>query len=234
MLASKIISLPIISLYSGELVGTIENLLFCPKQKKCIYIIIYNEYEDIKYALPIKKLYKLGDDCGFIKNNSSLILFDSIELELKNFYNPISSNIYSINCKYINPVIDIELSNNYIISSFITQNTSFDSNKIINFTNKITIYSENKINLQNFKDKKILNKSLPEVNVFIEGTNLQQPSKPNKVIANYEFLLNRITTKDLLKSNGEIIIKKGVTINYKILEKARDNGKMLELTHYSQ
>ena len=156
-------------------------------------------------------------------------------MELSNLHNPISTKLYSIDCKYINIISDLDLTSNYTINNFITLNDNYDANKILNFSSKISIYSEKRIKISDFKVK---NNFAPKHNlttkVVVENNTLQHLNKPNKAIANYEFLLNRVTTKDLLKTNGEIIIKKGININYKTIEKARDNGKLLELTHYSQ
>lgn len=56
---------------------------------------------------------------------------------------------------------------------------------------------------------------------------------PNRTIMNYNFLINRKVSKNIVNFNGEIIIKENQIINSKILDIARINGKIRELTKYS-
>ena len=50
---------------------------------------------------------------------------------------------------------------------------------------------------------------------------------------NYNFLINRKVSRNIVNFNGEIIIKENQIINSKILDIARINGKIRELTKYS-
>ena len=234
MLASEIISLPVISIYSGNQIGIVENMVFNTKSKKCIYIIIFNEEENITYALPTSRIYKQGSDCIFIKNESVLILTDSIELELNNLFNPISTKLYSLSCKYLGNISDLELTQKYNIKKFIITKQSIESSQIISFSNSISIFSESPVSISNFKQKKLKIKNNNLNTVTIEHDSSIDLKKPIKAITDFGFLLNRTTTKDILTPNGEIIIKAGTTVTPIIINKARNNGKFIELTHFSK
>jgi sporulation protein YlmC with PRC-barrel domain len=53
---------------------------------------------------------------------------------------------------------------------------------------------------------------------------------PTRIIADYNFLLGRIIQEDLLTYSGQLIALKNTRISVEIVEKARQNGKLLELT----
>ena len=56
---------------------------------------------------------------------------------------------------------------------------------------------------------------------------------PQRTVANFNFLLNRKVSKNIVNFNGEIIIKENQIINSKVLDIAKNNGKIRELTKYS-
>lgn len=77
---------------------------------------------------------------------------------------------------------------------------------------------------------------------IIENTNTKQSKKynldnltlPQKLITNNsEFLIGRKTTKTIYSSNNEVIVKKNVNINDKIIKQAILFNKLRELTIYS-
>ncbi len=231
MLASQIISLPVISIYSGKLIGIVENILFDTKYKKCNYLVIFNEIEDLTYVLNSKNIYKLGKDCLFIKNNSEVDLFESKELELSSFSNPISTSIYSLNCEFIGKITDINLDDNFKIEKYIVNDKTYSTSQILNFSNTTSILSDDKVKLCNFKEKAKISNNLVQSTTTDSKRKIEIQS-PIRAVTNYSFLLNRTTTKDIQKQNGEIIVKSGTVITSNILNKVRANGKLLELTHY--
>lgn len=57
---------------------------------------------------------------------------------------------------------------------------------------------------------------------------------PAKIIADYVFLLGRLTTQSITDIEGNTIIPKNTLITANIVLKAFENGKLLELTKYSK
>lgn len=53
---------------------------------------------------------------------------------------------------------------------------------------------------------------------------------PTKIIADYNFLLGRSLQEDLYTYNGELIAMKNTYVSVDVVERARQNGKLLELT----
>ena len=56
----------------------------------------------------------------------------------------------------------------------------------------------------------------------------------SKQITNYNFLINRIITKDIKNFSGEIIANKDTIVSIKTINKLRRYGKLKELLLYSK
>lgn len=67
-------------------------------------------------------------------------------------------------------------------------------------------------------------------NVTVSSTTTQPP----RIISDYNFLLGRVLTADLYTFSGELIAYKGASITIATVDKARLNGKLLELTKSSK
>ena len=67
-------------------------------------------------------------------------------------------------------------------------------------------------------------------NVTVSSTTTQPP----RIISDYNFLLGRVLTADLYTFSGDLIAYKGASITIAIVDKARLNGKLLELTSNSR
>lgn len=63
----------------------------------------------------------------------------------------------------------------------------------------------------------------------------QEPVKTySKIIADYIFLLGRLTTQPITDFNGNVIIPKNTVVTAEIVLKAFYHGRLLELTKYSR
>lgn len=65
----------------------------------------------------------------------------------------------------------------------------------------------------------------PSVNIGVGGT-----FTPPRIIGDYNFLLGRTLSQDLLTYSGELIAPKNTFVTIDVVEKARANGKLLDLT----
>ena len=148
---SNIISLPVISIYEGNLLGYIHNVIFDYKLKKCKYACIFNENENIMNAISFDNIYSIGKDCLFIKNNSVLELKENCDNEFFNGKNPINFKIYTLQGECLGEVTDIEIDKNYNIKSILLNNGQvIKHSAIINIGNTILV-SNNKFQLSKFQ-----------------------------------------------------------------------------------
>lgn len=230
---SNIISSYVISIFDGQIEGVVSNILFDEK-KKAKYLIISQNDEQF-WVLETSKIYKLGEGAVIIKNATHLNLMESKELEIKNCFSPINSIVVSIDGNVVGYVSDIELDNKYNIKNFVARDGQLVGlNSIVNMSDSVIITcNEKKPKLSTFKNKntiKINNINSEEKVKILEKNDT---ILPNRIVTNYNFLINRKVSKNISNFNGEIIIKENQIINSKILDIARINGKIRELTKYS-
>lgn len=131
--------------------------------------------------------------------------------------------------------------NYYLIYSNIKKSNNFKNNakilKTVNSNTHVTLQqNSDNINTQNSLPKAIQNnfKSILEIEENTYHDKTLPDTLPKKSITNYGFLINRITTKNIIINSGEILIKKGEIITNKIIQKARLFGRLIELTAYSK
>lgn len=232
---SNIISSYVVSIFDGQIEGIVSNILFNNK-KRAKYLIISQNDEQF-WALDTSNIFRLGDGAVLIKNSSVLQMMENVELETKKCFSPINSIIVSIDGNLLGNVADIELDEKFDITHFVsTNNQIINLNKTINISETAIICSDNEIipKLSRFKQKQRINTMTTEnYNEPVTILDKAETILPNRTVVNYNFLINRKVTKSILNFNGEIIIKENQTINSKILDIARINGKIRELTKYS-
>ncbi len=230
---SNIISSYVVSVYNGQIEGIVNNILFNNKRQAKYLVISQNDEQFL--VLETKDIYKTGEGAVIVKNSDVLSLMESSELKIKECFSPINSIVVSIDGDYIGHVSDIELDNKYNIKNFIVDGQVFELNKVINISESAIIINtlDTKTSLSKFKSKtKIVmgNERITNQTVSVMSN---QTILPNRTMLNYNFLIGRRVSKDILNFNGEIIIKENQTVNSKVLDIARINGKLRELIKVS-
>ncbi len=230
---SNIISSYVVSVYNGQIEGIVNNILFNNKKQAKYLVISQNDEQFL--VLETKDIYKTGEGAVIVKNSDVLSLMESSELKIKECFSPINSIVVSIDGDYIGHVSDIELDNKYNIKNFIVDGQVFELNKVINISESAIIINtlDTKTSLSKFKSKtKIVmgNERITNQTVSVMSN---QTILPNRTMLNYNFLIGRRVSKDILNFNGEIIIKENQTVNSKVLDIARINGKLRELIKVS-
>ncbi|MBQ2864347.1 MAG: hypothetical protein IJE91_02640 [Clostridia bacterium] len=233
---SNIISSYVVSVFNGQIEGVVSNILF--NEKKHAKYLIISQNDEQFLVLDTANIFKLGDGAVIIKNSDCLNLMASKELEIKNCFSPINSIVVSLNGNFLGYVTDIELDEKFNILSFSSTNKNAVSlNEIINLSESVIITTHgvnNKPKLSRFKAKQQINNIQPKSDTRVVSA-LTEPDTilPNRTVTNYNFLINRKVSKNIVNFNGEIIIKENQIINSKVLDIARINGKIRELTKYS-
>lgn len=233
---SNIISSYVVSVFNGQIEGVVSNILF--NEKRHAKYLIISQNDEQFWVLDTANIFKLGDGAVIIKNSDCLNLMASKELEIKNCFSPINSIVVSLNGNFLGYVTDIELDEKFNILSFSSTNKNAVSlNEIINLSESVIITTHgvnNKPKLSRFKTKQQINKIQPKSDTRVVSA-LTEPDTilPNRTVTNYNFLINRKVSKNIVNFNGEIIIKENQIINSKVLDIARINGKIRELTKYS-
>lgn len=249
---SDLLSRPVLSLYEGELIGTVDKLLFDRKLKKLLYLQLTNE-NDTCFLLPTKNIYNVGKNAITIKNNTAV----SLKIEDDGLcLCPIGSKSFNIKGEFLGIVKEIILT-----EKFVTEKISFENNLVLDSNmiassgkNTVIFYDKSsRIDVNKFvpnKMPKIFKTKQPEVASILpvknkllktENQNIQDDAKninavPIEAMAtkiqSSDFLLGKICTKDIFNFNNELLIKANAVINKKNLKEINRFGKLRELMLY--
>lgn len=238
----ELLSKSVLSLYEGELIGSVDKLYFDKKMKKLIELEIIDN-EGVKLILPAKNIYHIGKNAITIKNNQAVTLkVEESGLLPLTFGN----KAYSIKGEYLGLISEVSVN-----EKFLTEKISLDSELTFEVTsiatsgkNTIIFYDKEKINLEKFvpiKSPKFFKKRetvtaeiLPlepkDEAVPVNAVPVDKPANEQ----NPDFLLGRICVKDIYNFNNELIIKSNSLITKKNLKEIKRYGKLRELMIYTR
>lgn len=237
---SDLISTPVISLFECEYLGIINNIYFDSKQKKCTYVCILNESENIKKIIKIQDIYKIGKECVFVKNKSNINLKTDCDKELFNSFSLINLLVFNLEGLKLGISHDIIIDKNFNLDKIILNNSQeLNSKEIFNISKSMILISKSKISTLKFKPKSnVIKQNIPNNKVIILNKDKQEEKEPitnnEKIITDYRFLIGRKLLKDIQSFNGEVIAKKSTAISKDIIKKASLIGKLVEVARYSK
>ena len=230
-------SLAVLSLYEGELLGTVDKLYIDKKMNKFCELGLIGE-NGARLILPTKNIYRVGKNAITVKNNQAVRL----ELESNNRCEvPISSKVYSITGEFLGVVQEVSFD-----KKFLTQKIYLDGDSVLDVKNMVTIgknvivfnNDNEKVDINNFTPKKVPKEFKVEVEQAVQTmptTNVvSDVKKENKlpIIQNSNFLLGRVCSKDIFNFNNELLIKAHGVVTKKNLKEINKYGKLRELMLY--
>lgn len=250
----QLLNKPVLSLYEGELIGTI-NGIYLDKRLKKFYLLSIKTEEDLEYILYAKNIYHIGKNAITIKNNSYIILKSDSDLEVEELVNPLTFKIYTMQGEYKGMIEDIVVNEKYETSSLVIENGKelmFDmpancsKNTVILYDKgsrtTASNFKQRTINITKFfkqeKNKNVEIQPIERANVVevdksmlvgeeIERKEVATPLK--SIVNNTDFLINRKTTSNIYGLNDEVIIKSNTVITQKVIALAYKFGKLQEL-----
>lgn len=246
-----LLSRPVLSLYEGEMLGTVCGVMFDRKLKNMTGIEFATD-DDIHYVVLAKNIYHVGKNAITIKNNEYAILRDNLE-PLPDVGDPTGSKVYSITGELKGVIQSVDLGAKYEVTKISLDNgTEVDLTRLANCSkNTVLVYDEhttvniNKFRLPKpkfFKSRKDQNVSTLPVMSEPEPV-AQSPiavytptdiSLPNKGVTNSSFIIGRRVTKEIFGLNNDIIIKKNTKITQNTINTATKFGKLKELMMYCE
>lgn len=256
----NVLGLPVLSLYEGELVGSVTKINFNEKLGKVLSISIAGE-GDITYTIMPKYIYKIGKNAITIKNNACLS-FDSLELETAY---PIGFKTYTIQGEYLGKIDQITFNEKFFVDTIVLDNgkTMSPANLFSCGKNTVIIHDENtKLSPSHFRQKftpkffksKLSTKvtTLPitpntddkknEEDLLIDIPSIQNPSSKVEITESTagaktngsKFLVGRIALQTILLDDKTTLIKANSTITEKVIRLACTHNKLKELMTYSK
>lgn len=249
-----ILNKPVLSLYEGELIGSIDTIWFDKKLKNLIAVELVSE-DELRFVVHTKNIYHVGKNAVTIKNTDHADLKENLE-PFDYVKNPIGNKVYTINGELKGVIHNIELNDKFVITKInLDKETEIDLTKIANCSkNTILIYDEStKVNVNRFKflskPKKFKTKSEISVTTLPiisepESANdeeskpiiMPKPTLENKpkIVNNTSFILGRKVNKDIFGLNNDIIVKKNTKITQQVIKTASRFGKLKELMIFSE
>ena len=228
---NEIMSLSVLSLYEGEMLGIINKIYFDKNLKKIEKLEIISE-NGIKLLLKIKNIYKIGKNAITVKNNQAV----SIAVDEEDLVTcPIGAKTYSINGEYIGVIKEIVVNDKFVSQDIVLENgESLKIENVASCGKNTVIFSNNKkINVKQFQPisspREYISNNVQAVEV--------QPVKKSEALEmpfedNSTFLIGRRCKKEITNFNNEILIKANGIVNKKNLKEIKKFGKLRELMLY--
>ena len=236
MYLSELFQKPILSLYEGEILGSVNRVYFNKSKSKITYFEVLGD-EDLSYCLQPKYIYTIGKHATTIKNKQNLILSlnftDEGCLTL-----PINVKVYSLQGEYLGMVTDYMLNEKFELETLILDNQNqinFSEIASVGSNSVVVYYDQKHVNINSFRYR-IKPKSSNETKVKVlpklfSSFNKIATSSPDK---KENFLVGRICTKDIFDNQENIIIKQNSTITSQTLALASSKNKLHDLIKYSK
>lgn len=229
-------SLSALSLYEGELIGTVNKLYFDKKLTKLVEVELLSN-EGAFLTLPVKNIYHVGKNALTVKNNMAV----SLKVEDCAFFPcPIGSKAYSIQGEFLGIIKEITFDEKFKTDKiYLDNNSNLDINSIASCGKNTIIFYTNteKVNVKKFfpakTPKTFKEKPVQIANILpVETSPYVEPVEKPTQTQNTEFLIGRVCGKDIYNFNNELLIKAGANITKKILKEINRFGKLRELMLY--
>ena len=242
---SEIFSMPVISLYNGQVEGIVKNAILDKKLRKIKYFFVIgtNDFDE-EQIFSVNSIFKIGKDAIIVKNTSCLELYSNFEPQLTS-NNPINLNAYTIDGTKLGKIHDVFFDEKYNVQSLqLSNNEIITIDEIASSSSNVLLIhnKDSKINISKFSDQKKPKLIKTEEPVTILRANFNQTNNektaqqtilPSKITSTVNFLVGRIVTQNLYSQSKEVIAKKGSQITLKTIDCARKNGKIKELAIFS-
>lgn len=240
-------SLSVLSLYEGELLGTVDRLYFDKNLKKLVELELVSD-DGARLTLLSKNIYHVGKNAITVKNNQAV----SIKIENNTlFSSPISSKAYSLKGEFLGVVKEMTFDEKFKTEKLILDNEkTLDLSNLASCGKNTVIFYDNNdnIDVKKFVPQKTpklfkkfnaqIAKILPaetKQEDLVENENIVPVTKSSqKIDQASNFLIGRVCTKDIFNFNNELLVKAQTVVTKKILKEVNKYGKLRELMLYSR
>jgi len=182
---NDLLTLSVLSLYEGELLGKVEKLYFDKKIKKLICIELIGSNGE-RYLLSSKNIYNIGKNAITVKNNEAVTLkVEDVDL----CPSPIGSKAYTICGEYLGIITELSLNEKYLTQKFsFDNNSTVEIDKLASSGRNTTIFYDNqkKIDISKFipekSPKSFKTENIIEAQILpVEESNETKPTEPKNL-----------------------------------------------------
>lgn len=234
---SEIISKEVVSIYEGEVLGTIKNVILNSTLTKVLKFVFFNDDTDTDSCVLINNLYSISENGIMVKNLSK------VQFCLEEENNPINKKIYTISANDLGKINDIVIDEKGNVLKFTTSKSNeFFPLDILNFGSICVVNdAEQQVKISSFRPKNNINSSLDILeNIQVKivqmdetKTKITNPTFPARVTTNVNNLIGKRVSKTITGLNNEVIIKQYNTISKHTLDMAKMHNKTTELLYNS-
>ena len=205
---SDLINKKVVSIYNGEIEGTVDKILF-NKNLKLANLIIKTPDEQLK-TLNAKDIFSYGKYV-VIKNSTKLFVSEN-----EPYITFLNKEVVGINGENFGNVLDVNIEN-LKVKEILTQNTKINPQNIISNNNIIIINNgEKQYKKYQFKPKNKISIT-QNVNQKVAITS----KIPIKVVSNNSLIGKRLF-RDLINNKNIVLARKNTIITNKLLNLAKE------------
>jgi sporulation protein YlmC with PRC-barrel domain len=233
MLYSNIKNKVIVSISTANELGTVKGVYIDKAAKAPAYLGV--EIGDEKKALKIKDVFCYSDIIT-VMDDEAITLPDNSENYV---FIDTAAKIYDVKAFYIGELTDIRLTPVSYNACLVSKDSFIKMQKIVGIQSGIII-----VNTQKKQLRRRWAATAPKLPKAQEPPAIPPPvsapetepeqtyAEPPKetVISNYNFLMGRRVLRDIVGINQELLIKKDTIITPKLIEEAKQMGKLVDLT----
>ena len=248
MFITEILHKPLISIYESQHYGEIFDVLLNANHNKVAYVLLRQETEfegqriTANYAVPFNGIFSVGSDAVTVLNQDKILDALAVPPQLVSVY---QAKVFSVRGDFLGTVADIQCEPFAILLDNAEKSQFFakDISSVGNGT--VIVFTDERIKIPAPKSTRI-RKSVSEGNPiqmtnpvhtqeFEEPTEEPTPATmPAKIIAQFQFLLGRKVNGNIVNSAQKVIIPDKTLITAKVVETARNNNRLIELTRRSR
>ncbi len=168
---TKIIGMPVISIFNCENIGTVLNMQISKDKSKIKFLVISSNDDETTYLLPTKSVYSLNS-AVLIRNKQTLSVTSELGIQ-----NLINLNAFGLSGKSFGKIKDIELDDKWRITSIIADEP-LSSKTLLDYTNNIALFNdiEKKLTKGKFAPRIVEPQNAPQVASEQIVTTLSQES----------------------------------------------------------
>ena len=212
----------IVSIYEGEIVGTIIRANFNTSLTKITGFVVFDE-EDDEFFLPMRSVVAMGD-CVLIRNKSVL---NSVTtwVDIK----PLGYNIYDEKANNLGIIEDASVDEKgNILNYFTSLEKEIKPDHLIQRKSFI-LHCNKKISMSDMRPRR--KTYLEKIKVNVLNTDITQTENfiPSKLKYNPQSLLGKVSKGDLVGLNNELIIKANQSITEKTIQDATRHNRLNQL-----
>lgn len=204
---SEIISKPVLTLFEGENVGTVNSFLLDEKQNKIKGFFVFNDESEVDNFIQAKDVFAIGNTSLIVKN------LDKVKPSLiSNNSSLLNRQVLTVSGDSLGNLKDIYFDNEFCVCSYETSSgVILSSSCLLNVGNDAIFFDVENLNLKisNFKPKNAIKiQDLPEIKVQILQENPETSQKQIEI----PIISNNFTQSNFEQTR---IINQTETINKK-------------------